>query len=172
MKPKKPKRCKHCDREFAPYSSVQKACSPKCQKALEDAKAKRKKAVEREKKKVSIKALTLKADLVFGKYIRQRDERCATCGSTETPQCGHFVSRKYKATRWDETNANRQCSACNLWGSGRQWEHGKYIDAKYGEGTADALFRKANDPGFRLTADFLQERIEYFTEKLKDLEKS
>ncbi len=160
--------CKRCGKEFQPYKTTDKVCSPKCAKKLKEEKEKEKRKIKREKKAVSIKALTIKADLIFWKYIRARDSACVTCGSTENAQCGHFVSRSYKAVRWDEKNAHKQCYACNVCNHGRQWEHGQYIDQKYWEGTADSLFKKANSP-FKLTSDFLLEVIKEYEEKNKYL---
>jgi len=75
----KSKECKRCGKEFQPFKTTDKTCSPKCAKKLQEEKDKEKRKKAREKKAVSIKALTLKADLVFGKYIRERDPACVTC---------------------------------------------------------------------------------------------
>ncbi len=86
-------------------------------------------------------------------WIRQRDTdgywgygNCITCGKMvhwKEADTGHFMSRRHEATFFDERNAHLQCKACNQWGSGLQWKHGKAIDKLYGEGTAEQLETKS-----------------------------
>lgn len=57
--------------------------------------------------------------------------------------CGHFQGRKNDNTRWVEENAHLQCKSCNGFYGGKAWTMGKYIDQKYGSGTADMLEAKA-----------------------------
>ncbi len=88
------------------------------------------------------------ADKWFSIYIRLRDSydggycRCITCYTAakwKEMDCGHFVTRNHSMTRYSEENCNAQCKGCNNFKSGDQYKHGKAIDAKYGEGTADKL---------------------------------
>ena len=82
-------------------------------------------------------------------WIRQRDAdvngivRCCTCNKPiewRYCDCGHFMSRQFMSTYFHEKNSHGQCKLCNgPGGSGRQYEHGKFIDKKYGDGTADML---------------------------------
>jgi hypothetical protein len=60
-------------------------------------------------RKAAIKA----ADKAFADYIKARDKRCVTCGSTDRLQCSHVFRRWHHATAWDESNAYAQCSACH-----------------------------------------------------------
>jgi hypothetical protein len=90
-----------------------------------------------------------KADRYFSLYIRARDTvngvcRCITCGKpTSEPDCGHMISRRFEATRYDEKNANGQCGKCNRFENGNQFAHSLAIDQKHGEGTSLALFQKS-----------------------------
>lgn len=57
-----------------------------------------------------------RADTMFSKYIRDRDGACRAGGTDATKcdgrlQAAHIVSRRYRATRWDETNAMALCGA-------------------------------------------------------------
>lgn len=79
-------------------------------------------------------------DRVFSIWIRKRDRNCITCGSIKQLQCGHFVSRRFFATRWDEKNCAAQCVSCNVFNQGVQHKFGQEIDKKYGAGTADKLW--------------------------------
>ena len=36
------------------------------------------------------------------------------CGLTSNLQCGHIVSRRYNATRWDSSNAMALCRGCHM----------------------------------------------------------
>jgi len=91
-------------------------------------------------------------DKQFSLYIRYRDVEdngygnCCTCGkliTVKSGQCGHFISRKEMATRFDEQNAALQCVKCNIFDQGRQLIFGKYIDKKYGPGTADRILARS-----------------------------
>ena len=93
-----------------------------------------------------------KADRAFSKFIRLRDSnsnglsQCITCGTFKNwkdMDCGHFISRRFESTRYDEKNANSQCKKCNRFENGNQFEHGVKIDEKYGKGTAEKLLQKS-----------------------------
>lgn len=99
-------------------------------------------------KKTDRQKLINKLDTVFSEFIRLRDSdhngicKCITCGERQhwiVIQCGHYVRRSNMATRWQIKNANPQCTTCNCVMDGREEEHGKAIDEKYGAGTADQL---------------------------------
>jgi len=53
--------------------------------------------------------------------------------------CGHFQSRRFKATRYEPKNCAPQDTYCNRYQQGEQHKFAKYIDKTYGKGTADAL---------------------------------
>jgi len=64
------------------------------------------------------KQLKAKLDKVFSIYIRKKHAnhqgyvKCVTCGKTlhwEGAHAGHFQSRRYLSTRWDEQNVAPQC---------------------------------------------------------------
>lgn len=91
----------------------------------------------------------------FSKYIRLRDTdedgigRCCTCGRIKPfyhLDAGHFVSRDKKNTRFDERNVHAQCHHCNRFKDGMPWEHGRFIDNKYGEGSAEQIKIRGHFP--------------------------
>lgn len=93
-----------------------------------------------------------KADKVFSEYIRKREidqngyTECITCGRKfhwKDIDCGHFISRRYEATRYDELNSNPQCRSCNRFNQGRQLEYAVALNKKYGIGTAEGLLEKS-----------------------------
>jgi len=72
-------------------------------------------------KKYSVAQLKAKAQIVFNKWIRKRDEgqRCISCGTGTPEQAGHFYSAgHHNALRFNEYNVNLQCMRCNYFLSG------------------------------------------------------
>ena len=115
---------------------------------------------------------------VFSEYIRLRDSKdgyntCVTCGKVinwkyET-DAGHFRSRKNNATFVHEKNVHPQCKGCNI--RGEEYVHGKYIDARYGEGTADELTDLSRTT-YKFSIYELEELTEHYKEEVKKLKKS
>ena len=99
----------------------------------------------------SKKLAKAKAVKYFSEYIRLWDSTngigsCITCGKIghyKEMHCGHFMSRRYESTRYDEKNCAMQCPACNTFNQGRQFEFGLAIDQIYGQGTAANLLQKS-----------------------------
>lgn len=74
-------------------------------------------------KSKSMAKLKKELDSVFSLYIRSKyPKRCYTCGKVGVLQCGHFISRSYLATRWDERNCRPQCVGCNIYGNGKPFD--------------------------------------------------
>jgi hypothetical protein len=70
-------------------------------------------------RKPTIAKLKKKLDTIYSRYIRAKfPKKCYTCGYVGNLQCGHFVSRQYLATRWEDDNCRPQCAMCNIWGRG------------------------------------------------------
>ena len=113
-----------------------------------------------------------KLDKIFSIYIRTRFSineiaQCFTCGKKnhwKKLQCGHFQSRRHYSTRWDTVNCQVQCSGCNVFKSGEQFLFGRRLDAKYGHGTADKLYKKARKTVKLSTLD-----LEMLINKYEDL---
>lgn len=104
-----------------------------------------------------------KADKYFSEYIRRSHStpnglaKCVTCGkmdSWRSLHCGHFMSRRYQSTRYDEKNCAPQCISCNTFNQGEQFRFGQWIDKTYGEGTAERLEQKSKMLCKRTQADF------------------
>lgn len=114
-----------------------------------------------------------KLDIVFSKYIHIRDKvngkgQCFTCGSVfpiDELDAGHFRSRKYNATRYDEINVQLQCRKCNRFDSGALYEFGTELDTKYGKGTALNLIHKSYEIK-KFSVDELKSLYVYYKGKL------
>lgn len=105
-------------------------------------------------KSKSIGKLVADLDKVFSLFIRARDmneegvSSCVTCGklmTLKTSQCGHFISRRHYATRWEEKNCAAQCVGCNMFAQGKQYEFGLAIDSRFGVGTAQKLLIQSHN---------------------------
>ena len=118
---------------------------------------------------------TDKLDRVFSLFIRQRDSKngfgnCCTCGKLvdiKEAHCGHFISRRHQATRFNEKNCALQCVACNTFNQGRQYEFGIYIDKRWGEGTAEKLLIESRQTVKRSKLD-IDVLTNYYKGLLKD----
>lgn len=117
------------------------------------------------------KGLKAKLDKLFSEYVRRKDAdiygivSCFTCGVRKhwkEIDAGHFQSRRFLGTRWEEDNAKPQCKGCNM--TGEQYVFGQRL----GEPVADDMVRKAHVVTKMTKVDY-EARIEYFKTKLKEL---
>ena len=103
-------------------------------------------------KKLSRSKLIKKLDKIFSIYIRKRYAineiaQCFTCGKKDhykRLQCGHFQSRRFYSTRWNELNCQVQCAACNVFKYGEQFIFSQNLNKKYGKKTAENLYVEAH----------------------------
>lgn len=77
-----------------------------------------------------------KAWETFSKWVRDRDKRCITCGSTNRLCAGHFW---HGVLDFDEENINCQCDQCNRYKSGNLATYSVYLLNKLGQEKFDAL---------------------------------
>ena len=128
--------------------------------------------------KKTISKLKKELDKYFSLYIRLRDShnglvQCFTCGCVKPYnkgiQNGHFQSRRFLATRFNEENCAPQCVACNMFRAGEQYKFSLNLDAKYGEGKAEELELLARTIVKFTRVDY-EDKISYYkalVEKLK-----
>ena len=122
-------------------------------------------------KKEKITPLKTKLDNIFSLYIRLREAtdeglvQCFTCGNVNNykvgMQNGHFMSRQFMATRYDEQNCQVQCVGCNMFKFGEQFKFSLALDYKYGKGTAEELLHKSRQINKMNSKDF-EEKISYY----------
>ena len=127
----------------------------------------------------SVSKLKKELDKWFSLYIRLRDAtdegmvQCFTCNKIghykSGMQCGHFMSRRFLATRYDELN-QIQCVKCNMFEQGMQWQFGLNLDAKYGLGTAEEMQFKARQIQKFSRVDY-EEKISYYNSAVEKLKK-
>ena len=127
----------------------------------------------------TISKLKKELDKWFSLYIRLRDAdslgfvQCFTCQRFKHyksgMQNGHFQSRSFLSTRFDEENCQPQCVGCNMFKSGEQYKFSVNLDNKYGDGKAKELEFKARQIQKFSRVDY-EEKISYYkllVEKLK-----
>lgn len=124
-------------------------------------------------RKPTISQLKHKLDAIFSQYIRQKYAKdgkvaCFTCsriGHIKEMQCGHFVSRSYLATRFDERNVRVQCVGCNVFGGGKVAIFAINLE-KEKKGIVQELYRKSQE----ITKYYpYSDKIKEYEEKLKNL---
>ena len=128
----------------------------------------------------TISKLKKELDKWFSLYIRLREAtsegmvQCFTCGKVahykKGMQNGHFQSRRYHSTRWDERNCQVQCVGCNMFKSGEQWQFGMQLNGKYGVGTSNELEYIARQIQKFSRVDY-EDKISYYKTLVNKLKK-
>lgn len=130
------------------------------------------KRVAKKPKVVPVSRLKSSLDAIFSIYIRTKyGKTCYTCGGQGTLQCGHFISRSYLATRWDESNARPQCVGCNIWGHGKFLDFEEHLVKELGADRVQEL-KDARKQLIKPTRKFYTEQILIFSEKVKQLQEA
>ena len=129
--------------------------------------------------KKTISKLKKELDKWFSLYIRLREAtdtglcQCFTCGKVEhykRMQNGHFQSRRFLPTRFNEHNCQVQCPACNVFRYGEQYKFGLYLDGKYGEGKAQELEYLAKTT-IKISRIDYEEQISYYKSLVENFKK-
>jgi 5-methylcytosine-specific restriction endonuclease McrA len=99
-------------------------------------------------------------DKVFSLYIRHKYPKvCYTCGKTDIAlQCGHFVSRQYLATRWDENNCRPQCAGCNIFGNGKPLDFEENLKKEFGDQFIEKM-KASRHQSLKLDRHWYEEQI-------------
>ena len=79
--------------------------------------------------------------------VRRRDRRCVTCGEVRGLQCSHFYSRRYLRTRFELTNCNAMCSACNRRHNEDPGPYLRFMAERYGAEVVAELERLRDSRG-------------------------
>lgn len=115
-------------------------------------------------------------DKIFSIYVRTRDSKngfgcCYTCNKRvhiKQAHAGHFVSRQYLATRWQENNVKLQCVGCNVFGGGKPLDFEENLVNEIGKKKVEALKAKRHE----IIKDFpYLKEIEKYKKKLAKLQK-
>lgn len=115
------------------------------------------------------------ADKLFSILVRLKDMlpngyvSCYTCTALlpfRQMQCGHFVPRGHKATRWLEENARPQCWDCNINLAGNTQVFEQRLEEEH-PGIVQRINNLRNDPKFRLKESDLEDIIAALKERIK-----
>lgn len=116
-------------------------------------------------RKISSRGAIRKADDLFSALIRSLGY-CENCGKTWADvqlHCAHWISRRYRNTRWDPDNAFCLCAGCHMWFTDHPTEFGRWAVARRGEETYQRL-REAAEQVTKLDVldeiDILEELLE------------
>lgn len=114
-------------------------------------------------------------DIEVGRYIKKKYEvspgisQCYTCKKflpTNEVQAGHYISRRYYATRFDLRNIRPQCTGCNGLRSGEWLKFRFYLVEELGEAQVTELEAMARLGGEKhAPREWLIEQIILFREK-------
>lgn len=124
--------------------------------------------IEIEKLKLKEKSwLKDKADEVFSRYVRTRDQgTCITCGIQKPiseMQAGHYVSRRHLSTRFDEWNVNCQCVSCNVFLKGNMVKYSRALMDKYGDEIIKTLDDLSKQKRQMKKADYIEIILNYLS---------
>lgn len=121
-------------------------------------------------KKVSVSKLIKELDKRFSLKTRLKyaDKEgictCYTCGHKahyKKMQAGHYISRFYKKTRWDERNVRVQCVLCNLWKRGDSVPFRQKLVEEYGEKAVKEMELSRNETQ-KLEKEWLLEKLKEY----------
>jgi len=168
-------RCKNCKEKFEPIRFNQKYCLNKIcidawvQEATIKNWQKKKKQMQAELE--TVQDLVKAAQLVFNKYIRERDkdELCISCKQKpKKVNAGHFWNaNNHWNVRYDEDNVHVQCERCNSYLSGNLLEYRTNLLIKIGAERFNQLEARARVTR-KFTKDELKEIIKTYKQKSKD----
>jgi len=123
------------------------------------------------KKKPSRSKIVKKLDAEFSRYIRLKYSdhngyvKCYTCNRIkhykDSMQNGHFMSRRYYSTRWNEDNCRPQCYGCNCHAQGRSYEFSLNLNKEYGYEISLELLQLSKET-VKISNPELIEKTEYY----------
>lgn len=118
--------------------------------------------------KQSLPALLKKAQIVFNRYIRERDQDkgCISCGG-EVTEAGHYYSQgHHSALRFNEVNTNGQCTRCNRFLHGNLINYREGILKRWGQQKLDLLDSAARNKVKKWSRVELEEIIKHYSKSL------
>ena len=98
------------------------------------------------KKTKSISWWVKKLDAIISAYVRSGGDICFTCSvyvEGKNKQCGHFISRRHMATRFELDNLRIQCYRCNIWLNGNGAEFSIRLIKEIGLIRVEELVKKS-----------------------------
>ena len=170
-------KCKNCKDKFEPRQFNRKYCTKdECNDLYFEflkTQALKKWSKEKKVKKENLQTvqeLLKVAQVVFNKWIRQRDkgELCISCQKPPKKEnCGHyFSSGGHKNVTFNEDNCHLQCEYCNTYLHGNLLNYQIEIQKKIGADRLILLHEEAHKTR-KFSRDELHEIIAKYKKKLK-----
>ncbi len=135
----------------------------------------------RKSKKTSSASLKNKLDAVFSQYIRLKYAmpnsgmcKCISCGAIKhwsEIQNGHYMSRRYMATRFSEDNCRPQCVACNIFNQGNVQMYRRGLIEQIGEKRVNLIEYNAKATDRKYTRFEYEELIKHYSLLVNQLKK-
>jgi hypothetical protein len=114
--------------------------------------------------------LEAELDKVCSEFVRLRDGKCVTCGSTSKLECSHFIKRKNQFLRYDRKyNLNCQCHRCNGVHNDDQSAYEAYMVKKHGENVVEMLNKTSSVTYFAWSIPELREMLQRAKDELGEL---
>lgn len=113
------------------------------------------------KKLIPLPKLLKKAQIVFNKWIRDRDKDkgCISCGS-QVSEAGHYYSQGHHSSlRFNEVNTNGQCTRCNCFLHGNLIHYRNGLIERYSQKELDLLDSVGTRDKFKKWSRFELEEI-------------
>ena len=119
---------------------------------------------------VSMGKMKKELDRVFSLFIRAKYPKfCYTCNKpSERLQNGHFISRIYLVTRWEEKNCRPQCWGCNGYGKGQPLIFEENLKAEYGNDLVEKM-KASRHQILKLDRNWYTEKIDFYKKELEML---
>lgn len=84
---------------------------------------------------------------------------------------GHYKHGKTKISYLEEKNVNAQCNSCNTYKGGDLANYAIFLEKRYGYGILQEIEKLADDKR-TWNLKLLEERYNYYKEKLNELQRS
>lgn len=118
--------------------------------------------VIKRKKQLTYPKLLAKAQRLFNKFIRIRDEgrTCISCGSPNTAHASHFYAAgSYTGLRFNELNCHASCVSCNTYKHGNIHDYRTRLIHRIGKENLEKLDLSASLNRFKKYSRFELEAI-------------
>lgn len=131
-------------------------------------------------KSKSLKTLKNKASKLFQLYVRLRDTdengngSCCSCGKFvyyKEADAGHFVSRRFLSTMFDEKNCHLQCKGCNGFNNGCPEGYSLFLIEKYGVEELERLNQEKYKT-IKINQYEYETMIDVYSEAIKEIKES
>jgi hypothetical protein len=122
----------------------------------------------KKRKKSPHKAAVKYCDEWFAQFIKLRDKRCVTCGSTDNLQCSHIFQGRHESTKWRDDCAYTQCKGCHhSFHVKSQMPLLRYAERQVGHDWLDYLW-ELNNKTVKHTSDEIMAIGDKYREKVRE----